>query len=346
MVVRGVQPDTTISQVSGVTKFSPKRTYNHVYDLEIQDHHNYVAGNVIVSNCSMADQHVLYRILTCTRPDARLVFVGDAAQLPSVGPGNVLRDLVASGVYPTVALTEIFRQNEASPIIKAAHEIHRGVVPDAPIGSNFCLIEEHNEEEIANKIIVLAEKLYQARKNFQVMTPRHAGPIGVTALNARLRELLNPKQPSLQEIKLGKDVLREDDRIMVVKNNYQLGIFNGDTGKISNIDRKSKTVTIKIHGPPMILVQIPFEKCYTLLRLAYAVTVHRCQGQEMDIVVMPIIDSFAHQLQRNLFYTAITRAKEKVILIGSHSAMSRAVLNNQEDVRNTLFRNRLRAKVE
>ena len=231
---------------------------------------------VIVDESSMLDQHLLYRILLCTRPDARLVFVGDAAQLPSVGPGNVLRDLIASRIFPTVALTEIFRQSDTSPIIHAAHAVYRGEVPEAPVGSDFSLLEVSDEDKVADLICSISYKLYEQRRNFQVLSPRHSGPVGVTTLNSRLRELINPKQPTLREMKLGMDVLREDDRIMVVKNDYKLGVFNGDVGKLVSIDRKNKEVEIKVHGPPVLHVKIPFDKVPTVLRLAYAVTVHKC----------------------------------------------------------------------
>lgn len=296
---------------------------------------------VVVDECSMVDQAVLYRVLTCTRPDCRLVFVGDSAQLPSVGAGNVLRDIIASGRFSTVALTEIFRQADTSPIVTAAHDTFHGIVPEAHLLSDFSLIPYSNEEDVLKTVLTLSEKLYNDRKNFQVLSPRHAGMLGVTNLNSRLRALLNPSQHGLHEVSLGGDVLREGDRVIVSKNDYKLGVFNGDVAKVNFIDKNAKEIELKIHGPPVLMVRIPIAKARTLLRLAYAVTVHRCQGLEYDVVVMPLVEGFAHQLQRNLFYTAITRAKKKVILVGSHRALERAVLNNREDTRNSLFSSRL-----
>lgn len=296
---------------------------------------------VIMDESSMVDQHILYRVLTCTRPDARLVFVGDAAQLPSVGPGNVLRDIIASNQYATISLTEIFRQAETSPIIRAAHDIHAGRIPEAPLGTDFCLVPVDDEEEVARIVMGLATKLFEKRANFQVLSPRHSGLVGVTNLNMRLREILNPKQASLQEVRLGTEILREDDRIMVVKNDYKLGIFNGDVGKVSSIDKRNKEIQIKIHGPPVLQVQIPFKSASNLLRLAYASTIHKVQGQEYDVILLPLVRSFSNQLQRNLFYTAITRARKKVVMVGHHEAMERAILNDREGARNTLFLERL-----
>jgi exodeoxyribonuclease V alpha subunit len=298
---------------------------------------------VVIDESSMVDQALLYRILTCTRPDTRLVFVGDAAQLPSVGAGNVLRDLIDSGKFPTVALTEIFRQADTSPIVTAAHDIFHGRIPEAPMKSDFGLIPMADDDKILEAIVSLSTKLYAARANFQVLSPRHAGTLGVTNLNTRLREAINPAQHGLHEVTVGGEILREGDRVIVSKNDYKIGVFNGDVAKVNFIDKNAKEIELKIHGPPVLMVRIPLAKARSLLRLAYAVTVHRCQGLEYDVVVMPIVEGFAHQLQRNLFYTAITRAKKKVVLLGSHRAMERAIHNNREDARNTLFSHRLRA---
>ena len=310
----------------------------------------YPADVVVVDEASMVDQQLLYRVLSCTAPTCRVVFVGDSAQLPSVGPGNVLRDLIASKQFPTTSLVEIYRQKdketggvrEISGIVKAAHSIIRGEVPETK-AEDFRLVETESEDEGLKIILRLAEKLYEKRENFQILSPRHAGTLGVTNLNARLRELLNPNSPGLQEIKLGGDTIREDDRIMVIQNDYKKDIYNGDVGKVVRVDRKAKEVEIKIFGDTPLIVRIPFAKVAKTLRLAYACTVHKAQGLEYDHIIMPLVDSFRHQLQRNLLYTGVTRAKKRVFLIGTRSALSKAVLNDREDLRNTLFVDRLLA---
>ena len=294
----------------------------------------------MVDEASMVDQHLLYRLLDCTSPQCRLVLIGDAAQLPSVGPGNVLRDLIATGRFPVVNLTEIFRQEDTSDIVFAAHAIHRGEVPVAD-SKEFKLIEVDNEEIVRDYILKLAKKLYSKRVNFQILSPRHAGVVGVTSLNARLRELLNPKSPGLSEVRLGKDSIREGDRVMIIKNNYRLEVFNGDVGKVTQIQHRAKSIEIKIHGNPPKVVPITFKEAPRLIRLAYACTVHKAQGLEYDCIVIPIVMGFRHQLQRNLYYTAITRARKKVILVGQRQALARAVHNDWEDLRNTMLRERL-----
>jgi len=296
---------------------------------------------VVVDEASMLDQHLIFRLLTCTSPQCRMVIVGDAAQLPSVGPGNVLRDLINSGNFPVVNLTEIFRQKDTSDIVFAAHDIYHGKVPECQPPSDFSLVQVGSEEKVQQVIMQLAEKLYDKRRNFQILSPRHAGTVGVTSLNVALRELLNPQRSGLAEARIGQDMMREDDRIMVVKNNYRLGVYNGDVGKVSRIDRKAKEVELKIFGDPPLFVRVPFKDVPRLVRLAYTCTVHKAQGLEYDVIVMPIVDSFSHQLQRNLLYTAVTRAKQKVILVGTHSALARAVANDREDQRNTLFKERI-----
>jgi len=303
--------------------------------------HPHHAEVLVIDESSMMDQHLLYRVLTCTSRECRLVIVGDAAQLPSVGPGNVLRDMVESGRFPTVNLTEIFRQEDTSDIIFAAHDIHAGKVPDTDLKSDFSLVPADNEEKAQEIICKVAAKLYKRRANFQILSPRHAGTAGVTNLNTKLRELLNPQEPGKLEVRLGKDTFRVGDRMMVTKNNYKYKIFNGDVGKIDRIHRRQKEMDIKIFGATDRILQIPFSEVPRLIRLAYACTVHKAQGLEYDVILMPVLGTFRHQLQRNLFYTAITRAKVKVILVGERSALGRAVANDKEDQRNTLFRQRL-----
>lgn len=310
----------------------------------------HTAQVLIVDESSMVDQHLLYRILDCTAEGCRLVFVGDAAQLPSVGPGNVLRDLVLCDYFPVVHLSEIFRQDEASGIILSAHEIHRGEVPDAK-GNDFHLFEVPDEHAVKNLIVKIAERLFADRRNFQVLSPRHNHTVGVTNLNEALRASLNPPRPGLVELKgrtkRGKEttVLREDDRIMIFRNDYRLGIYNGNTGKIVRIDLKGRKIFVKIHDPShdREIVLTTAQVIPSLIRLAYCCTVHKSQGLEYDVIVLPVVDSFGLQLQRNLLYTAVTRARKKVILVGTRSALAAAVANDKVDARNTLFPERLAA---
>lgn len=299
---------------------------------------------VIVDESSMLDLHMLYRALTSTSENCRIVFVGDPYQLPSVGSGDVLRDLVLSGVFPHSHLDQIFRQEGTSGIVLAAHEVHAGKTPRID-DKDFILLPSDSEEEAAEIITQIAQKLYAKKANFQILSPRHAGEAGVTSLNQRLRIALNPSISGVTEHKLGGSVVREGDRVMIVKNDYSHGVYNGDVGKISRIDKKAKEIEIKIFeglGVPPRLIRYPFKDAPNSLRLAYAQTVHKSQGQEYDVIVLPILSSFGRQLQRNLFYTAITRAKKKVFLVGGVGAIEKAVENNRADSRNSFLSLRIK----
>lgn len=298
---------------------------------------------VIIDESSMLDLHMLYRLLLGTSSDCSLVFVGDPFQLPSVGSGDVLRDLVSSKQFAHTHLDEIFRQEETSGIVIAAHKSHAGKMPDVS-GEDFKLIDARSENDAGDKIVQIAHKLYDKRINFQILSPRHAGDAGVTALNSALRTSLNPASPGVHEIRLGSALIREGDRVMVVQNDYSKGVYNGDVGKVSYIDKKAKEIEIKIHegvGLPPSIIRYEFKDASQALRLAYAQTVHKSQGQEYDVIVIPVLDSFGFQLQRNLFYTAITRAKKRVFLVGTESAIQKAVTNNQSNNRKTLLSKRI-----
>lgn len=177
------------------------------------------------------------------------------------------------------------------------------------------------------------------------MSPRHSGTLGVTNLNTHLREILNPEKHNQNYIRVGDQILREDDRVMIIRNDYGKGVFNGDTGKVYRI-QPDKKVIVKIHGENPFYVDFTPKEVYQYLRLAYATTVHKMQGQETDMIILPMVQGFRSQLQRNLFYTAITRAKKRVILLGHASAIERAVMNSREDVRNTLLKERLFSQAE
>jgi exodeoxyribonuclease V alpha subunit len=321
------------------------------------EEHPHMAEMVIVDEFSMVDQHVLFRLLSGTMPFARLVFVGDAAQLPSVGSGNVLRDMISSGRFPVVALTQIFRQEDTSDIVHAAHAIYAGNTPKTQRNSDFVLLQMSQEERVLEVILRLVGKLYTRAQewsvedgtpqpSFQVLSPRHMGTLGVTNLNARIRSMVNPKNNRSISIKMGSMDVREGDRVMIVKNNYDLGVFNGDIGKIIRINRRSKEVKVKIQEEIPRIVTFNFYAASSHLRLAYACTVHKYQGLEIGTIIFPVVMGFGRQLQRNLLYTAITRARVKVFLVGTPRALEKAVENNQEDLRNTMFIERLHKQFE
>lgn len=297
-------------------------------------------GAVLVDECSMVDQELFYRILDALNAGTFLVFVGDDAQLPSVGPGSVLRELVRCSAVPTVRLTQIFRQAEKSDIVLNAHRINRGdPIQPGDQASDFQFVAVQEEEKIADLIVQMAEKLKGRDANFQVLSPKYDGAVGVTNLNNLLRERLNPPGKNKREFEVEDIKFREGDRLMVTKNDYNLSVYNGDMGKLVRVLREA--LVVRIHGIGEggldVEVEIPRGEAFLKLRLAYAITVHKSQGSEFDTVIMPMVRSQGRMLQRNLFYTAVTRAKRKVWLIGDRLAAQKAIDNDKVVLRTTGF---------
>ncbi len=300
----------------------------------------YPIGAVVIDECSMVDQELFFRTLDALEEGTILVLVGDDAQLPSVGPGNVLRELVRCPSIPTVRLTQIFRQAQQSEIILNSHRINRGdsiVVGDD--SSDFRFVPILDDSKILELIVKMAQKLKGRDENFQVLSPKHEGTVGVINLNDKLREVLNPPSTGKKEVAIGTLRFREGDRLMVIKNDYVLGVYNGDMGKLVGIH--SDVFTVRIHGIGEggvdVQVNIPRKEVPLKLRLAYAITVHKSQGSEFDTVILPMVRNHGRMLQRNLFYTAVTRAKKKVWLLGDRGSIQRAINNDHVIHRNTGF---------
>lgn len=293
---------------------------------------------VIVDEMSMVDQELLYRLLVSLRPDTRLVLVGDDAQLPSVGPGNVLRELADCPLLANVRLTEIFRQSNKGEIVVNAHRINRGEslsFEDPKEHTEFKFVRMSDEQAIVRLIVQMATKLKSRDSNFQVLAPKYDGTVGVTNLNERLRDQLNPEGP--REWVQGEKRFRLGDRLMVIQNDYKRNVYNGDVGKLVHIDRDLLVVKIHDVGEDGLDMEVEFNDraAEEKLQLAYAITVHKSQGSEFDTIILPIMASQGRMLQRNLLYTAVTRARKRVWLIGEEVAIQRAINNNRVIRRNT-----------
>jgi exodeoxyribonuclease V alpha subunit len=306
------------------------------------------ADAVLVDETSMLDQHLFYRLLSALKPSTILVLVGDPAQLPSVGAGNVLHELIRSGAVHRVHLKAIFRQDGASDIILNAHRINNGedLVIGDPTDKNvdFRFIHHDAPEDIIYGIKQVVQRCYgnKSGSTFQVLSPTYKGELGVDNLNHEIKSLLNPLE-SQQEVNFNGKFFRENDRIMIVENHYKLNVFNGEIGKVHRIDKKKRILTVKIFDEPEDrMLDLSFKEAQRLLMLSYVVTQHRSQGNEWDYVVMPFHEKFTIQLQRNLLYTAVTRAKKKVFIFGQWKALRRAIANNEVAERNTYFAERLR----
>jgi exodeoxyribonuclease V alpha subunit len=302
------------------------------------------ADLVVIDEASMVDTILMNNLLKAVPVTATLLLVGDVDQLPSVGPGNVLKDIIASGCVETVILTEIFRQAQESLIIVNAHRVNRGefpqLKPQQGQRSDFYYIEKNTPEEVLSVIKELCGKRlpnafhFSPLDDIQVMTPMHRGTIGVSNLNAELQRLLNPEG---KVITRGGRLFRANDKVMQTKNNYEKDVFNGDIGRIVSIDFDEQQVQVKFDDR---LVNYELSDLDDLV-LAYAISIHKSQGAEYPAVVVPLLSQHYIMLQRNLLYTAITRAKRLVVLVGSKSAIAIAVRNNKVQHRYTNLAARL-----
>jgi exodeoxyribonuclease V alpha subunit len=291
---------------------------------------------VIIDESSMIDLHLMWRIMKGISPKCRVIMVGDIAQLPPVGAGFVLSELIESKAVPRQHLTEIFRQGEGSGVTIAAHKIHAGEVPQH--NNDYQFIGRYTTQDILEEIISRCKDLHLDQVDFHVVSPTHHGKVGVTNLNRELRSALNPDIGGAS-IRVGEDSIRVDDRVMITKNEYDLNVYNGDVGRIRSIDKTSVSVLIK--GVRDQIVDIPMDAVGKLLRLAYATTVHKSQGLEYETIVMPMTtEHSSYLLQRSLLYTAVTRAKDKAVLIGDKDAVAICVGNASSGLRYSRLRYR------
>jgi exodeoxyribonuclease V alpha subunit len=302
---------------------------------------------VIVDEFSMVDILLFYHLLKALPRGSHLLLVGDADQLPPVGPGNVLRDLLRDEMIPTVRLTELFRQAQESKIVVNAHRINAGQMPSTRIEakSDFFFMAEEDPMQIQQLILDLVQRRLPARYHFnpmtdiQVLSPMYKGPVGVNSLNSELQARLNATSPA--QVEWAGRVFRVGDKVMQMRNNYDKGVFNGDVGWIRNISREQAELKVEFveeAGP--LFVSYEFHELEELV-LAYAVTVHKSQGSEYPAVIIPLVLQHRMLLQRNLLYTAITRAKRFCVLVGQPRALEIAVKNDRVALRNTALAERL-----
>ena len=316
---------------------------------------------IIIDEMSMVDLPLMNALLTAIVPGTRLILVGDCNQLPSVGPGSILKDLIASECFPVVMLTRIFRQAQESDIVVNAHKINRGepVLLDNK-SRDFFFLKRQDPNVIISVLLTLIQKKLPKYVNakpydIQVLTPMRKGLLGVERLNSILQEYLNPPEPGKAEKEYGDHKFRVGDKVMQIKNNYQLeweittkygltvdkgmGIFNGDMGIVTEIN--TYTETLEVEYDEKRKVKYPFELLEEL-ELAYAITIHKSQGSEYPAVVIPLLSGPRQLFHRNLLYTAITRARKCVTIVGSDQTFHEMIRNTNEHNRNTSLAERIR----
>ncbi len=315
---------------------------------------------IIIDEMSMVDISLMYSLLKAVVAGTRLILVGDVNQLPSVGPGSVLKDIIDSGAFHTVKLTKIFRQASTSDIIVNAHKINNGEEVSLDNKSmDFFFLKRYDADKIINVTLQLIKqklpKFVNATEyDIQVLTPMRKGLLGVERLNGILQAYMNPADKSKREKEYRGTIFREGDKVMQIKNNYQIeweirtkfglcvdkgmGIFNGDTGIIEEINDFAETMTISFDEGRK--VEYPF-KLLEELELAYAVTIHKSQGSEYPAVVIPLLSGPRMLMNRNLLYTAVTRAKKCVTIVGDEQTFYEMIQNNSQQRRYSGLRDRI-----
>ena len=288
---------------------------------------------VIIDEASMIDVYLFHSLLKGLRTDTRIILVGDYYQLPSVGPGQVLKDIIESDVVDVVKLNYLYRQSEGSNIINLAYDINNGNL-------NEDIFNKNTDLSLLDKIKEICTKHKKdSYKDFQVLVPMYKTLNGIDNLNKAIQEIFNPKSSKKKEYVLGDVVYRENDKILQLSNMPDENIFNGDIGIISSIDKKE--IIIDFDGNLVRFTPSNFNK----FKHGYAISIHKSQGSEFKTVVIPIVSEYNKMLYRKLYYTAVTRSKKKLYLVGEMPSLKRASINNNSDIKRTTIKDRLIAKL-
>ncbi|MDE6855904.1 MAG: AAA family ATPase, partial [Muribaculaceae bacterium] len=319
--------------------------YNPMDGYKRNDENTLEGDVLIVDECSMIDIMLFYNLMKAIPANMRLILVGDIDQLPSVGAGNVLRDIIDSRQIPVVRLTRIFRQAQSSRIVMNAHAINAGHFPNISNGrqTDFFFIKAEDADSIPGLIVSLVrDRLSRAYgynpKEIQVLTPMQRGNTGAGNMNIELQNALNPNGDALTR---GGYTFRRGDKVMQIRNNYDKNVFNGDIGFITAVDTNERTLSVVYDGRVVEYDVTELDE----ITLAYAITIHKSQGSEFPIVVMPVTMKHYVMLQRNLIYTGITRAKKICVLVGTTKALAYAIHNQTVSKRNTRLKERLNNKL-
>jgi len=305
---------------------------------------NPLSGHLlIVDEFSMVDNYLLHQLLRASQNIGQIIFIGDEDQLPSVGPGNVLRDLIDTNLINTIRLNKIYRQSASSNIVKLAHHIRNNepVTDDFEDDVTFYSTSDHNIQNIVLKYINIAKNNGYEDEDIQVLAPMYQGMNGIDNLNDILQEYFNPRSIELNELRVGKVIYRENDRILQLKNQNDDNVFNGDIGNLVEIEKGNNISSSKLYvGYDGNVVEYT-SKDYVNITHAYCVSIHKSQGSEYPLIILPVSFAYQRMLAKNLLYTAITRAKQKLVIIGDYNAFLYGISNTNYKIRKTTLKERL-----
>lgn len=327
--------DATLMPASTIHRFLKWQKETNKF--QVNEYHKSKAEVVILDESSMVDTLLMASLLRGISANCKVIMVGDSYQLPSVGPGQVLHDLISSSKLPVVELKELYRQGMDSNILTLAYDVRRGEVVDDVFNKeeDLTFIECSDDDVISNLMDVSSTFKDLSYKNFQILAPMYKTKCGIDMINQKLQVIFNPKDKSKKELVVGDVIFREGDKVIELTNMPDENIYNGDIGIISQIvTQPAKKITIDFDGNEVTFTAANFNK----FRLAYAISIHKAQGSEFDVVVMPIVQGYRKMLYRKLVYTGITRSKKMLYLIGDKNALRQAVNNTSSDIRRTTIK--------
>lgn len=327
--------DATLMPASTIHRFLKWQKETNKF--QVNEYHKSKAEVIILDEASMVDTLLMASLLRGVSVHCKVIMVGDSYQLPSVGAGQVLHDLISSMQLPVVELKELYRQGKDSNILSLAYDVREGEVRDSVFNKeeDLSFIECSDDEVISNLMDVSSTFKDLSYKNFQILAPMYKTKCGIDMINQKLQVIFNPKEGSKKELVVGDNIFREGDKVIELTNMPEENIYNGDIGIISQIvTQPAKKITIDFDGNEVTFTASNFHK----FRLAYAISIHKAQGSEFDVVVMPIVQGYRKMLYRKLVYTGITRSKKRLYLIGDKSALKQAVGNTSSDVRRTTIK--------
>ena len=327
--------DSTLMPASTIHRFLKWQKETNKF--QVNEYHKSKVEVVILDEASMVDTLLMASLFRGISANCKVIMVGDSYQLPSVGPGQVLHDLISSLKLPVVELKELYRQGKDSNILTLAYDVRGGDVSFDVFNQeeDLTFIESSEDLVISNLMDVSSTFKDLSYKNFQILAPMYKTKCGIDAINQKLQVIFNPKDNNKKELVVGDSVFREGDKVIELANMPEENIYNGDIGIISQIvTQPTKKITIDFDGNEVVFTAANFNK----FRLAYAISIHKAQGSEFDVVVMPIVPGYRKMLYRRLIYTGITRSKKKLYLIGNKNALCQAVDNTSSDIRRTTIK--------